>query len=142
MLFVEGTMNYMAPEVIKLALLNPGNQTFRGSERPSGFRYYIEEDKAKDAVKPYTHKIDLWSYGMMVYELLTLQLPYANLPVAEASSMIERGVRPPLPPSKDSFLTPEMIEKCKSLVEIFEKCAVLDPDGRISAEEILKLLSS
>jgi len=131
----------MAPEVIKLALVNPGNQTYRSTERPSGFQYYVSEEKGKEPLEGYTYKIDLWSFGMIVYELLTLQLPYANFPVAEASMMIERGVRPPLPPSKDSFLTSEMIETCQSLVRVFEKCAVLDPDMRMSASEIYESLS-
>ncbi len=130
----------MAPEVIKLALLNSGSETFRSMERHTAVGNDANEAKGKDGVEGYTHKIDLWSYGMIVYELLTLQLPYANLPVAEASSMIERGVRPPLPPSKESFLTREMIESFGGLVEIFEKCAVLEPDERMSAEAIVDFL--
>ena len=135
-------MNYMAPEVIKLALLNPGNQTYRSKECPAGIQKFMNEKNASESVAGYSQKVDIWSFGMIVYELVALQLPYANLPIVEASRMIECGCRPLLPPSNESFLTKQILDECSCLVEIFEKCAVLDPDMRISATQVLDMLNA
>ena len=67
---------------------------------------------------PYTLKADIWSYAMVSYELLTLQLPYGNFHMTDAISRIQKvclffavvgsycfsllfsqGERPPIPPS-------------------------------------------
>jgi len=77
---------------------------------------------------------------MIVYELLTLQLPYSSFSITEMSTMIERGALPPLPPSPESFLSSEIMEKCSILVSLFEKCAVLEPDRRMKASLILECL--
>jgi serine/threonine protein kinase len=136
-----GTINYMAPEVIALALSNTGNQTFRSNERGGDFRSSANDPTQRDCLDGYTFKVDLWSYGMIIYELLTLQLPYTNIPIVEASRMIECGIQPPLPPSKDSFLSKEIIGKYARLVDIYHKCALHDPNSRILAPKILHLLS-
>ena len=62
-----GTPGFMAPEILK----------YHGREA-------------------YTHKVDLFSFGMFIYELVTLHIPYQNLSAQQANQAIENGARPSL----------------------------------------------
>ena len=48
----------------------------------------------------YDEKADLWSLGVVLYELTTLQLPYDAHSLAELQDLIESASYPPLPPSR------------------------------------------
>ena len=39
---------------------------------------------------PYTLKADIWSFAMVTYEILTLQLPYGNFHMTDAVSRIQK----------------------------------------------------
>lgn len=44
----------------------------------------------------YTDKVDSFSFGMYIYELVTLHQPFYDLNAAQVKQLIVDGVRPPL----------------------------------------------
>jgi len=44
----------------------------------------------------YTNQVDIFSFGMLLYELITLHIPYDSLNAQQANQANERGSRPPL----------------------------------------------
>ena len=116
-----GTPCYMAPEVI--------NANFLGYEG-------------------YTVKADIWSFGMIIYELLTLNLPYAGIRGGDmkAAQDIREGNRPPLPSPKSNLPREEDQDSYKPLIDLFFRCCLKDPEKRLDAgflaEKAEKILMS
>jgi serine/threonine protein kinase len=67
-----GTIRWMAPEVLRA-------------------RYTTDE------LHPYGKEADIWSYGMVLYEVLTLLLPYEDLTEDRLLESLQRGRRPDIP---------------------------------------------
>ena len=44
----------------------------------------------------YTEQVDIFSFGMFIYELITLHLPYEVLTAQQANQANESGARPTL----------------------------------------------
>eukprot|EP00271_Cylindrocystis_brebissonii_P021928 TRINITY_DN816_c1_g5_i1.p1 TRINITY_DN816_c1_g5~~TRINITY_DN816_c1_g5_i1.p1 ORF type:complete len:761 (-),score=96.42 TRINITY_DN816_c1_g5_i1:1107-3389(-) len=80
--------------------------------------------------KPYGHKVDVYSFGITIWEVLTGEVPYAGLtPLQAAIGVVQRGLRPELGPAipsrlanlakrcweGDANLRPEMCEVLSSL---------------------------
>lgn len=80
-----------------------------------------------DAARNYDERIDIWSLGMILYTLLTLELPFAreNLNRFQLQSAIETGQRPSLPAG--------YLDKWPDIVALFfictERCADLRPNA-------------
>ena len=49
----------------------------------------IRQEKTTAAL---TAKIDVWSYGVVIWELLTRQIPYHNLPPLSVAFGVGRGL--------------------------------------------------
>jgi len=90
---IIGTPCYMAPEVI--------NAQTAGS---------------------YSFQADVWSFGMVLFELLTLKPPYSDVPSFDVPGKIISGIRPTL--LRD--LTPEY----EPLMVLFQKCTEMQPQER------------
>lgn len=103
---IIGTPGYMAPEVINAQ--NGGSYSF---------------------------KADVWSFGMVLFELMTLKSPYHDVDSFEVHSRILAGERPKLSDNLPSSY--------RGLIKLFEKCSCLNVDDRpdISAvkDELLTL---
>lgn len=90
-----GTLDYLPPEMIK-----PGSQD----------NYYSE-------------KVDLWSLGVLTYELLVGEAPFEDTPVMTQRKISRAEMTVP------SFVSPEAKDLIKRLL-------VLDPEKRIPLEQV------
>jgi len=78
--------------------------------------------------KPYNHKCDLYSYGMMVWEVLHRQLPFAaSTPLQAAFVVAMQGTRPAID------LRPEL----RAYAPMITACWHAEPESRPEAQQLL-----
>ncbi|EOD04145.1 hypothetical protein EMIHUDRAFT_250697 [Emiliania huxleyi CCMP1516] len=77
--------------------------------------------------RPYTEGADVWSLGVLLYELAALSLPFFGRSVREVSDLIARGKFAPLPPTYSA-----------GLVGLVSAMLQLDLDRRPDAQRVLE----
>lgn len=79
--------------------------------------------------RPYTEKADVYSHGIILWEIGTRQELYANCDHFQVINQVKKGNRPPLP---DSKVCP------KSYVSLMQKCWDQRSENRPSMSEVQK----
>ncbi|KAI3788833.1 hypothetical protein L2E82_01611 [Cichorium intybus] len=97
----------------------------------------------------YGLEVDIWSFGCLLLELLTLQVPYAGLPESEIHDLLMMGKRPRLtdeleamgPVEEDSQVAESETEKTlRFLINIYRQCTEDDPNDRPTAMKLYEML--
>ena len=127
---IIGTPSFIAPEVLN-ARTN-GGYTFKAD----GFIIYFDFDiPLFSNITPIIYSIILvYSFGMIVYELLTLKEPYEGCKIIEVSEMILSGKIPQLPEDLSSIYDP--------IKNLYHTTTKMDPDERPCMEAILEQVKS
>lgn len=80
--------------------------------------------------KAYNRKVDVYSFGLVMWEMVSGRVPYENLtPFQVAYAVANRNLRPTISPECPSALGP-----------LIEQCCALQPDKRPDFWQIVKVL--
>jgi serine/threonine protein kinase len=82
----------------------------------------------------YTEKADVWSYGMILYEITTNRIPYdycGDDPACLNEEICVHQRKPPIPDVKAIHPV---------LLKLMEQCWMFDPNQRPSFNEIITIL--
>ncbi|KAJ0229704.1 Protein kinase domain-containing protein [Hirschfeldia incana] len=127
-----GTPRWMAPEVFRAM----HEQNFYGLE------------------------VDIWSFGCLIFELLTLQIPYFDLSELQIQESLEKGKRPKLPEELETLaseteeeesatklreeyeLTESDVDTMRFLIDVFHCCTMESPSDRLNAEDLHEMILS
>ncbi|KAL0392893.1 UNVERIFIED_CONTAM: Serine/threonine-protein kinase pak-1 [Sesamum radiatum] len=93
----------------------------------------------------YGLEVDIWSFGCMLLELLTLQVPYSELPESEIHRFLQMGERPKLTNELEELAESEAdleteSETLRFLAKLYHQCTEKNPYDRPSAKNIYNML--
>ena len=91
-----------------------------------GTPYYLSPEILEN--KPYDSKSDIWSLGVLLYEMMTFKMPFNANSLPMLSVKILRG-----------NYTPPPAVYTKDLREIVTKCLLVEPKKRPTIQEILRM---
>ncbi|RID40175.1 hypothetical protein BRARA_J00237 [Brassica rapa] len=109
----------------------------------------------------YGLEVDIWSFGCLIFELLTLQIPYFELSELQIHESLQKGKRPKLPEELETLIseTGEDDESAKTLreeydlaesdldtmrflIDVFRLCTEESPLDRLNAGDLHEMILS
>lgn len=93
----------------------------------------------------YGLEVDIWSFGCLLLELLTLQVPYSELSESEIHNLLQVGERPQLTEKLEVLVQSDNeletdSETLKFLVKLYRQCTEKNPSDRPTAENLYNAL--
>ncbi|KAM7265827.1 hypothetical protein ACFE04_003510 [Oxalis oulophora] len=139
--------NVLLGQDFESCLTDYGLNTFRdpdSQEEPSASSLFYRAPECRDIRKPATQPADVYSFGVLVLELLTGKTPFQDL-VQEHGSDIPRWVRSVREEETESGDDPASgneasEEKLQSILNIAMACVTVTPDNRPAMKEALKMI--
>ncbi|KAI4373168.1 hypothetical protein MLD38_011326 [Melastoma candidum] len=113
-------------------------------EEPSAASLFYRAPECRDPRSPVTQQADIYSYGVLLLELLTGKTPFQDL-VQEHGSDIPRWVKSVREEETESGEDPASSneaseEKLQALLNIAMACVCLAPENRPTVREVLKMV--
>lgn len=99
-------------------LIRPKTSTLTGTNRWIAPEVMLQE-------KEYSFEADMWSFGMLLYELMTLEVPYFD---ARRFGVEKRIITGDLP-----TLTSQQKRTYACLIDMWEQCLDINPETRLTA---------
>ncbi|XP_024009183.1 uncharacterized protein LOC18994444 isoform X2 [Eutrema salsugineum] len=108
----------------------------------------------------YGLEVDIWSFGCLIFELLTLQIPYFDLSELQIHESLQKGKRPKLPEELETLiseteedksanklreeydLTESDLDTMRFLIEVFHRCTEESPLDRLNAGDLHEMILS
>ncbi|KAJ4895253.1 Leucine-rich repeat protein kinase family protein [Raphanus sativus] len=108
----------------------------------------------------YGLEVDIWSFGCLIFELLTLHIPYFDLSELQIQESLQKGKRPKLPEEletlaseteeeesatklREEYDLPESdLDTMRFLIDVFHCYTMESPSERLSAEDLHKMILS
>jgi len=95
---------------------------------------YISPEILRSNRISYSFPADIWSFGMIIYEMMTLKRPYEDIRVNQISDLVEKGKLP--------YFPEELDEKYSPLLTFCKKCLSLNPNDRPSVKRCKEILAT
>ncbi|KFK42763.1 hypothetical protein AALP_AA1G036600 [Arabis alpina] len=108
----------------------------------------------------YGLEVDIWSFGCLIFELLTLQIPYFNSSELQIHESLQNGKRPKLPEKLETLiseteedkstsklgeeldLTESDLDTMRFLIDVFHHCTEESPLDRLNAADLHEMILS
>ena len=84
--------------------------------------------------KPFSRKVDVFAFGMLLHEILTGKLPFHGWRPATIVDEVPKGARPDVPENEDVFP--------RELQALVRRCWDTDPNERPEFAEIVRILQN
>ncbi|EPS59361.1 hypothetical protein M569_15448, partial [Genlisea aurea] len=83
--------------------------------------------------QPYDHKADVFSFAIVLWELVTAKVPYDGMSPVQAALGVRQGLRPELP----SNIHPKLADLMKRCWEVVQTSRPSFSEIKIEIEELL-----
>ncbi|KAL0724052.1 hypothetical protein Bca4012_038651 [Brassica carinata] len=109
----------------------------------------------------YGLEVDIWSFGCLIFELLTLHIPYYDLSELQIHESLQKGKRPKLPEELETLiseteeedesakklreeydLTASDLDTMRFLIDVFHLCTEESPLDRLNAGDLHEMILS